>query len=295
MIPLISTLCQGPLGVGQLPRLWWKVLLHHHGLIDEEYPAFTRVLDLHVVQTLRLDEEKTLAYLRRESPDYLTFEAWVLEESGGNLHRPTIERWNHALEGRTHLAPAKFAEVYPDIGFDEGATIASAVLLNCLQDWQLFHRNYLSRPDRLRRPVVPLISSIDRGPLGVCQLPRTWLKVSLDVLGVLHPDYPACGGGLDARVLAALGVDRDRAVGFIREQRPHYLAFETWIRDETGGGPDPAAVEAFNHALLTREHGPEKCSGIMRTLGIDRPWTGGVLLNHLEDWKLAHQMLPASA
>ena len=38
MIPLVSTLCQGPLGVAQLPRLWWKNLLHQAGQLDEDYP-----------------------------------------------------------------------------------------------------------------------------------------------------------------------------------------------------------------------------------------------------------------
>jgi len=290
MIPLISTLCKGPSGIGQLPRFWWKVLLHNAGVIDEEYPCYTRVLDLHVVETVKLDMEETLAFLRDERPDYLAFEDYVREKSGGRFHGPTIERWNNALAGRTHVPPAKIAETYPDIGFDENVTIADAVLLNCLQDWQLFYKKYL-KPARLKGPVVPLISSIDRGRLGICQLPRTWLKVSLDSLGVLHPDYPACGGGLDAKALAALGIDPQDAVDAIHSNRLSYLEFEDWALEKTGGEVDPKAVDAFNQALLAREHGKEKRDGILKTLGRREAWTSGVLLNHLEDWKLARQIL----
>jgi hypothetical protein len=290
MIPLISTLCKGPLGVAQLPRFWWKNILHHTGLLDPAYPHCSGGLDLFVLQTLKLDREKTLEYLRRERPAYLRFEDWVLDQCGGSLHQPTIERWNKTLEQRTHVAPDKIRETYTDIGLDENATIASAVLLNCLQDWQLFHRSDLTgKNSNLKVPIAPLISSTDQGPLGICQLPRTWLKTCLKARGLLHPDYPDCAeGSLDQRGLRTLGVDQGKALSYLREKIPTYLEFEDWVRRETGGRIDKEAVEEFNRLLTERQHRPAKIEEIHALLGRPKTWTSGVLLNHLEDWHYAH-------
>ena len=36
MIPMISSICYGPLKVCQLPRTWWKVSLRKAGLLDDD-------------------------------------------------------------------------------------------------------------------------------------------------------------------------------------------------------------------------------------------------------------------
>ena len=105
MIPLISTLCKGPLGAAQLPRLWWKNLLYATGQLDASYPHCTGGLDLNVIELLHLDRDQTLAYLHEEKPDYLQFEAWV--EANGRVHATHIERWNKSLQTRTHWTVAK--------------------------------------------------------------------------------------------------------------------------------------------------------------------------------------------
>ena len=64
MIPLISSVCYGPLGVCQLPRTWWKVLLQKAELLDSEYPDFSSGLDKRVLEFLKLNKEITLSYLR---------------------------------------------------------------------------------------------------------------------------------------------------------------------------------------------------------------------------------------
>ena len=71
MIPLISTLCQGPLGVAQLPRFWWKNLLYQAGQLDSNYPNNSQALDQWVVDLLDLNMEQTQAYIWNEKPDYL--------------------------------------------------------------------------------------------------------------------------------------------------------------------------------------------------------------------------------
>ncbi len=292
MIPLISSLCKGPLDVAQLPRFWWKNLLHQAGRLDRDYPNNSRGLDQWVVDVLVLDMDETQQYLWNEKPDYLQFEDWVRER--GVVDPARIARWNQALVMRTHVTPTKIDETYTDIGFDQASTTeVSAVLLNCLQDWQLFHKNDLHGPDSdLEAPIAPLISSTDQGPLGVCQLPRTWLKTCLRARELLHPDYPDCAeGGLDQRCMKTLELDQEKTLAYLRQNLPTYLEFEAWVRSEAT--MDPEAITAFNQLLLDRVHNPGKLEDIHATLGRpnDGTWTSGVLLNHLEDWKYAHTVL----
>ena len=115
MIPLVSTLCQGPLGVAQLPRLWWKNRLHQAGQLDEDYPFCSGGLDKYVLEVLRLDEERALRFLWDQRPTYLQFEEWVAAE--GTCEALRIARWNKSLVQRTHYIPAKIDEVYGDIGW----------------------------------------------------------------------------------------------------------------------------------------------------------------------------------
>jgi hypothetical protein len=167
--------------------------------------------------------------------------------------------------------------------------------LNSLQDWQLFHRRSLVAEDgTLRTPVVPLISSVDRGPLGVCQLPRTWLKVSLHGKSLLHPDYPASGPGLDQRVLDLLDLDREEVIAFIQDERPSYLDLERWVSERAT--IDDAAISEWNTAIRDRVHEDEKRANIHATLGRkdDGTLRSAVILNHVEDWHLAHQITSAT-
>ncbi len=287
MIPLISSLCKGPLGAAQLPRLWWKNLLKASGHLNADYPHCSGGLDIDVIQMFKLDKEQTLGYLQNEKPDYLQFEAWV--EQHGTIDPQRIERWSKALAGRTHRRPEKIDETYADIGYDQAeVTEVSAVLLNDLQDWQLFHREDLM--GNLSKMMPPLLSSIDVGPLGICQLPRTWLKTCLRAKGLLHEDYPDCAeGSLDQHCIKTLELDQEQTLAFLRENLPTYLQFEDWVQQE--GQLDDAEIAAFNERLLGREHIPAKLEDIHSTLGRKQTWTRGVLLNNLEDWHYAHRAL----
>lgn len=290
MIPLISTLCQGPLGIAQLPRFWWKNLLHQAGQLDPSYPHNSGGLDKLVVEILGLDMDQTQAYLWNEKPDYLQFEDWV--QAHGTIDPPAIVRWNKGLATRTHITPNKIDETYADIGYAKDAiTAVDAVLLNCLQDWQLYHQNDLNGPG-LTAAFPPLLSSTDLGPLGICQLPRTWLKTCLRAKDLLHLDYPDCAdGSLDQRCINTLQLDQQQTLAYLRDNLPTYLEFEAWVRREAT--LDIEAIVEFNQRLIGREHIPAKLADIHGTL--DRPndgtWTSGVLLNHLEDWKYAHTTL----
>ncbi len=295
MIPLISSICYGPLEVCQLPRFWWKVLLRKASLLDEEYPDCSGGLDDSVLRVLDLDKETTLAHLRDTMPGYLDFEAWVLEQSGGSLDRDAVDGWNEVVRTRIHNRPKKIEETYGDIGFGDDVTITSAVILNSLQDWQLFYkRDHNGDYSGLGGQVVPLIASIDYGPLEVCQLPRTWLKILLRAKSLLHPDYPdMTESGLDPRVLKALNIEPAAAVAHIRETLPSYLEFEAWVLEQSGGAIDREAADEWNAFIRTRIHAGGKIADIHNTLGLenDGALTSAVILNHIEDWHFAHQDL----
>ncbi len=71
--------------------------------------------------------------------------------------------------------------------------------------------------------MVPLIESGSAGLLGVLQLPRLWLKLLLESLGMLDKGYPGAGKGYDQMAIDALGLDRGDVVKYIVENKPTYL------------------------------------------------------------------------
>ena len=299
MIPLISSLAYGPLQVLQLPRTWWKVLLRKADLLDEEYPDCSPGLDSKVIDALGLDKEAVLAYLRDNLPDYLTFEAWVVEQCGGAIDRQAADAWNESVRNRQH-APHKIEETYNDIGWDQAKVdVTSAMILNATQDWQLFYRRDLDADySRFGNKVVPLVSNLDFGRLGVAQLPRTWYKILMRSKNLLHPDYPdMTKSGLDPRVLELLGVKPDSAVAYIRKEQPDYVTFEGWILEQAGGELDQKAIKKWNDYLDVREHQGEKQAGILKAIGRedDTALTSAAILNMTEDFHYAYQQLMENA
>lgn len=133
---------------------------------------------------------------------------------------------------------------------------------------------------------IPTISSGIAGPLGVLHMPRFWQKVSLDAVGKLHPDYPACGAGYDQMMLDGIGLDKDATLAFIKDNKPTYVQFEAWVKENAtnlaGAGAFNAAVEGYNHDDATRE-------GILNTVGLPgADIKDAVNLNNLEDWHDFH-------
>ena len=296
MIPLISSLCYGPAGVCQLPRFWWKNVTRRGGILDAEYPDCSGGLDAGVLAVLDLDRDRTQGWLRENMPSYLEFEEWVIAEKGGALDSVAVDKWNESIRTRVHTRPAKITETYGDIGLEEGkCSETSAVVLNGMQDWQLFYKRDLNSGfPGMGGCVVPLIATIDYGMLRVCQLPRTWLKLILRAKGLLHPDYPdMTESGLDPRVLGVLKIGVEDAMGYIREELPSYLEFEGWVEEQTGGAIDRAAVNQWNEYLRDRIHEGAKRAGILETIGWGekQPLTSAVVLNHVEDWHFAHQVM----
>ena len=296
MIPLISSLCCGPMEICQLPRLWWKASLKAAGRLAEDYPECTHVLDSMVLERLGLDRQATLEHIHSARPDYLAFEAWVREQTGGEPSRELGEEWNGLIRSRVH-EQWKIDDIYSTLGFDGSEGITSAVVLNHLEDWHFWHARDLGGQELAgwRGRTVPLVATLDYGPLGVCQLPRTWHKILLQAAGLLHAEYPGLGGGLDRRVVVdVLGLDAGRVVDHLTSERPRYLEFEGWVREQLGGRDVSGPVGEWNEFVRNRVHQADKRADIHNNLG--RPDDGSLpasatVLNHLEDWHLAHGIL----
>ena len=295
MIPLVSSLCYGPLGMCQLPRTWWKVSLNAAGCLADDYPEATGGLDSMVLDRLGLDKALALGHIHEQRPDYLTFEAWVVEQVGAPA-ADVRDEWNAFIADRVHRQE-KLDDIYTTLGLSGDGDITSAVVLNQLEDWHFWYERDLTGEelDPWRGRVVPLVSTLDHGSLGVCQLPRTWHKVLLEAAGLLHADYPGLGGGLDQRVVVdVLGLDRDEVNDHLTTARPSYQRFEAWVRERIGDRDVSESIVEWNEFVLNREHHTEKRADIHNNLGRSDDGSlpaSATVLNGIEDWHLAHGVL----
>ena len=96
--------------------------------------------------------------------------------------------------------------------------------------------------------------------------------------------------GLDPRVLRVLQIDPADAVAYIRENLPSYPQFEAWVLEQNEGEIDREKADEWNTFIRNRIHRDEKRIEIHATVGRedDGTLTSAVLLNHIEDWHLAH-------
>ena len=138
---------------------------------------------------------------------------------------------------------------------------------------------------------VPMIPCNVAGPLGVMHLPRLWLKVSLESVGKLAAGYPGIGKGFDQIVLDALGLKADAVRAFVKEKRPSYGEFETWVKSQPGVKLDRATIYKLNSIVLGYHHDDETRRGILKSAGY--PDNGSVTgaaveLNALDDWASFH-------
>jgi len=136
-----------------------------------------------------------------------------------------------------------------------------------------------------------MISSGVAGPLGVVHLPRLWQKVSLEEKGKLASGYPGVGKGFDAMTLAALGLEEQAVRDYIKQNKPTYPEFETWVK-KNGKSVNRAAIEKHNAALCGYNHDDETRNGILSACGITDDASApkdGVSLNNLDDWYESHR------
>lgn len=138
--------------------------------------------------------------------------------------------------------------------------------------------------------VVPIVSSSVVGPLGVCHLPRMWLKILLHSTGRLPSGYRHGTGGLDELTATDLGFDRDAFIEFVRTKHPTYVETEAWVRKHAKN-LDPETIRKHNESI--RRNKPELMAKIQRAfVGLeDESVAEVVLLNDLDDWHTLHSQL----
>lgn len=139
-IPQISSGTKGPLGVLHLPRLWQKLTLSAKGVLADGYDACGQGYDQMVLDGLGLDRDATIANVKENNPTYPQFEAWVLQQKGGELDVAAVETLNAAITGYEHAEETRKA-ILGDSGIVDDGTILDAVNLNNLDDWYEFHKS----------------------------------------------------------------------------------------------------------------------------------------------------------
>ncbi|MEP6662555.1 MAG: DUF5069 domain-containing protein [Verrucomicrobiota bacterium] len=138
---------------------------------------------------------------------------------------------------------------------------------------------------------VPLISSGTAGPLGVLHLPRLWLKTSLEARGKLAAGYPGAGKGYDQMVIDGLGLDRQKVLDYVKNEKPSYTQFESWIKKQPGVKLDHASIDKLNSAIKGYIHDDATRQGIFSASGLadtDCSFRDAVNLNNLDDWNEFH-------
>ncbi len=140
--------------------------------------------------------------------------------------------------------------------------------------------------------IVPLISSDTAGPLGAIHLPRLWTKLTLAAHGALPEGYDECGPGFDGMTLAALKLDRQKTIDFVRNTHPTYMQFEEWVVAQNGGKIDKAAIEKHNAAVRGYHHADDTGHKMRSASGIkDTSVKDAVRLNTVEDLDEFHHSL----
>ncbi len=141
-------------------------------------------------------------------------------------------------------------------------------------------------------PIIPLISSETKGPLGVRHLPRLWLKTLLHATGRLPEGYKVVQPGFDHMVLEGLKIDPAAAKEFLLT-KPTYLEFEEWIKAQPGSNTTPGNIAYVNTVIEGRQKGDASRQKILDANGLpdDGAITDGVMLNNLIDWKDIHDDL----
>jgi hypothetical protein len=140
--------------------------------------------------------------------------------------------------------------------------------------------------------LVPLISSYEKGPLGIVHLPRTWLKMRAFAAGLLPEGYRHGIGGFDERVLSTIGVDVTVLAAYIAGERPDYLKFEAWIAANARTMTPETIAQVNNHIRTMRMPEPRRSEWLAR-FGVPETYDHAVELNQLDDWAAVRDQIVA--
>jgi hypothetical protein len=117
------------------------------------------------------------------------------------------------------------------------------------------------------------------------------MKSSLEARGKLAAGYPGCGKGYDQMVLDGLGLDRQKTLDYIKNQKPTYSQFESWVKQQPGVKLDSASVQKLNDSIKGYNHDDATRKSILSASGLADDASApkdAVSLNNLDDWNEFH-------
>jgi hypothetical protein len=282
-VPLTGSMAPGLLGLVHLPRMWQKGLLFTQGRLPADYVFGDRGFDQRIMEGVGIDPEAFVPYLKT-LPSYLETEAWVRAHA---TKLDAVAATSEMIVNRT-MSPEGGAKLRAAVGITDESVNNTAQLSN-LDDWLALHAYAVANRGRTVDPIIPAITSLAAGPLGVLHLPRLWGKAIIKTLGALPDGYHSGNGPLDEQLADTIGMDLGASVRYTNAELPTYLRYEQWVR-EHATKLDPATLAAWNERMRTREKPAPLAAGERAILGItDESERRGVLLNDLIDWHLWHE------
>lgn len=287
-VPLTGSMSKGQLGLVHLPRMWQKGLLKNSGLLPDDYVFADRGFDLRMMDGVGIDPAAFVPFLQTR-PSYLETEAWVRAHATklANLTATNELILNRSISAEFG-APLREAVGISDASFDNGA------ILNNLDDLVGLHAYLVARRGQRLDPIVPAITPLASGPLGLLHLPRLWGKAVIKAAGALPEGYFSGTGPLDEQLSEAIGMDLAASVRCTADL-PSYIAYEGWVRDNATA-LNAETIAAWNERMRTREMRAESAVGAQAAAGIsDATERRSALLNDLQDWQLLHEQLTAAA
>lgn len=286
-IPLTGSTVAGPLGLVHLPRMWQKALLHARAALPDDYIFVSRGFDQRIVEDIGLDPDAFLPFLAT-APSYLATEAWVCDHA---TNLDALGTTNDFILNR-RMSPEGAAKLRAAIGTNDAA-LDNGALLNAMDDWMTLHRYVVAHRGQALEPIVPAVSSLASGPLGLLHLPRLWAKAVIKAVGALPEGYNSGKGPIDEQLAQAIGMDLAESVRFTSETLPSYLDYEQWVR-EHATTLNPTTIAAWNELSRTREKPAPLAAGERALIGLDNEnERRGALLSDLVDWHLWHDQLLA--
>jgi hypothetical protein len=283
-VPLTGSMAPGPLGLAHLPRMWQKGLLFTRGLLPGDYVFGDKGFDQRIMDGVGIDRDAFLPYLKT-LPTYLQTEAWVRANA---TKLDQIAATSEMIVNRQPSSPEAGNKLRAAVGITDESINNTAQLSN-IDDWVALHAYVLANRGQAVAPMIPAITSLAEGPIGVLHLPRLWGKAMIKTLGALPEGYHSGNGPLDEQLADTIGMDLGESVRYTNAELPSYLAYEQWVR-EHATKLDADTLTAWNTRMRTREKPARLAAEERKILGItDEGERRGVLLNDLIDWHLWHE------
>jgi hypothetical protein len=270
--------------------MWQKAMLFGIGVLPGDYLfGGDRGFDVRIMDGVGLDPDAFMPFLTT-LPTYLETESWV---RGHAAKLDAVEATSEMIVN--HAASQKggdklrAAAGISDASFDNGAK------LNNIDDWVSLQQYVLAHRGEPVETIVPAISSLAAGPLGLLHLPRLWGKAIIKAGAALPEGFHSGSGPLDVQLAQAIGMDLTESVRYVNAEIPPYLAYEQWVRAHATT-LDAATVNAWNERMRTRDKPAAMAADERAMLGIsDEAISGSAILNDLIDWHLWHEEIVSRA